>query len=162
MLKKFLFIIVFITLCLVSVPVSFAKTAKPTPLPKAPPTPVESYETANVTRVLAEGVKVQQGTKNPYQKLQLQILSGSDKGKAITLTYGGVVSINANQEVNQGQTVVLMKSVTPQHATSYQIVDTYRLNNLYPIAILFLIIVLLVTRLKGLGAVVGLGISLFV
>lgn len=143
------------------VPVTFAKTSKPTPLPKAPPAPVESYETANVIHILSQGVKVVQGQKNPYQKLQLQIVSGSDQGKTITLMYGDPISINANQEVSIGQTVVLLKSITNRQIT-YEIADTYRLNNLYPIVILFLIIVLLVTRLKGLGAVVGLGISLAV
>ena len=140
---------------------SFAKTTKQVPFPKAPPTPVESYETANVTKILSQGIKVVQGEKNPYQKLQLYILDGSDKGKTISLTYGDVVTINASQEVSLGQTIVLLKSITPQQ-TTIEIVDDYRLNNLYPIASLFLIIVLLVTRLRGLGAVVGLGISLTV
>jgi uncharacterized membrane protein len=163
MLKKILFTIIFATLCVFSAVPTFAKTATtPTPLPKAPPTPVESYQTANVVTVIAQGVKKVQGQDNPYQKLQLQLLDGSDKGKVITLTYGDGVSINASQEVSQGQTVVLMKSVLPRQQATYAIVDKYRLNNLYPIAGLFLVIVLLVTRLKGLGAVVGLGISLFV
>jgi uncharacterized membrane protein len=161
MRKKFLFISAIMFLFVASAPVSFAKITKPTPFPKAPATPLQSYEVATVTNVLTQGVKVIQGQKNPYQKLQIQITNGSDHGKTITLTYGDVVSINANQEVSLGESVVLLKSVTPQQ-TTYQIVDTYRLNNLYPIAILFLVIVLLVTRLKGLGAVVGLGISLSV
>jgi len=160
MIKKLSFIILCVALFAIFPVQSFAKTVvKPTPLPKAPQAPVESYETASVVKILEQGVKVSQGTKNPYQKLQLQILDSGDKGKTITLVYGGVVSLNASQEVSTGQTVVLMKSVIPQQ-TTYQIVDTYRLNNLYPIAAIFLIIVLLVTRLKGLGAVVGLCISL--
>jgi len=160
MLKKLFFILIFIALCAASPMQSFAKTAtKPTTLPKAPAAPVESYETASVIKILEQGVKVSQGTKNPYQKLQLQILDGGDKGKTITLVYGDVVSINVSQEVTSGQTVVLMKSVIPQQ-TTYQIVDKYRLTNLYPIAAIFLVIVLLVTRLRGLGAVVGLSISL--
>lgn len=161
MIKKIIFISVIFLICMAIVPVTFAKTSKPTPLPKAPPAPVESYETANVIHILSQGVKVVQGQKNPYQKLQLQIVSGSDQGKTITLMYGDPISINANQEVSIGQTVVLLKSITNRQIT-YEIADTYRLNNLYPIVILFLIIVLLVTRLKGLGAVVGLGISLAV
>ncbi len=161
MIKKSLFVIAFIFLGVVIIPLSFAATTKPTSLSKAPPTPVESYETANVTRILSQGEKVIQGQKNPYQKLQLYILDGSDKGKTITLTYGDLVTIRSNQEVSQGQTVVLLKSVLSQQ-TTLELVDVYRLTNLYPIAILFLIIVLLVARLKGLGAVVGLGISLAV
>lgn len=159
-MRKYLFLIVFAALYLSSVPQSFAATKT---LPKAPPAPVESYETATVVRILAQGVKVIQGTKNPFQKVQLQILDGADKGKTITMTYGDPVSIKASQEVSQGQTVVLLKSVLSQpKQTTFEIVDAYRLNNLYPIIGVFLVVVLLVTRLKGLGAIIGLGISLFV
>jgi uncharacterized membrane protein len=164
-------IVVFIIFVISSLiaPLSFAAGTTPTPantptpvptaIPKAPPAPIETYETAKVLSVLAQGIKTVQGQKSPYQKLQLQVLNGSDKGKTMTLTYGDLVELRPEQEVSQGATVVLMKSVTGQK-TSYEIVDTYRLNNLYPIAILFLVVVLLVTRLKGLGAVIGLGISL--
>ena len=143
------------------VPVTFAATPTPTALPKAPSTPITSYETAKVTNILSQGAKTVDGQKHPYQKLKLQILDGQDSGKTLALTYGDLVTINSTQMVMPGQTVVLLKA-TAQHQTTYQIVDNYRLNNLYPIAILFLVIVLLVTRLKGLGALIGLGISLFV
>jgi len=165
MLKKILFIIVFAFLFALIHPVShtFAQTPipKPTALPKAPSAPVTSYETAKVITILSQGSKTLEGQKHPYQKVQLQILDGPDAGKILTVTYGDTVTINPTQEVSQGQSVVLLKSQTPQQ-TLYQIVDTYRLTQLYPIAILFLIVVLVISRLKGLGAVVGLCISLSV
>lgn len=161
MKRRILSLIVIVVLFVLNTHMSFAKNASPTSLPKAPPTPISTYETAKVLNILAQGVKIVQDEKNPYQKVQLQILDGSDKGKIITITYGGTVSIKASQEVSQGQTIVLMKSVVPNE-TTYEIVDNYRLNNLYPIIGLFLIVVLLVTRIKGLGAVIGLCISLFV
>jgi len=163
MVKKILLTISIIFFFAFTAQVSFAQTVspKPTALPKAPPTPVTSYATAKVISVLSQGNKNIAGLQHPYQKLQLQILDGPDTGKTLTLTYGDMVSITQNQEVTSGQTIVLMKSATPRQ-TTYQIVDNYRLTNLYPIAILFLVVVLLVTRLKGLGAIVGLAISLAV
>jgi uncharacterized membrane protein len=165
MVKKIIFVIccVFFVAFLQTANVAQAATPtpKPTALPKAPPTPVTSYETAKVTTIISTGTKTVEGQKHPYQKLQLQILDGPDAGKTITLTYGDTVTIKESQELSSGQSVVLLKSQTLQQ-TLYQIVDNYRLTQLYPIAILFLIVVLLVSRLKGLGAIVGLGISLFV
>jgi len=165
MLKKIFFALGFACLLTFIAPANFAHattpTPKPTALPKAPPAPVTSYETAKVTNILSTGTKTIEGQKHPYQKVQLQLLDGTDAGKTITFTYGDTVTINPTQEVSVGQTVVLLKSQTPQQ-TLYQIVDNYRLTQLYPIAILFLIVVLLVSRLKGLGAIVGLGISLSV
>ena len=81
---------------------------------------MSTYETAKVLSILAQGVKIVQDEKNPYQKVQLQILDGSDKGKIITITYGGTVSIKASHEVTQGQTIVLMKSVVPNETPTYK------------------------------------------
>ena len=165
MLKKILFVISCVLIIAFSQTATIAQAAapipKPTALPKAPPPPVTTYETAKVTAILSQGTKTLEGQKHPYQKMQLQILDGSDAGKTITFMYGDTTTITQSQEVSAGQTVVLLKSQTRQ-ASLYQIVDTYRLTQLYPIAILFLIVVVLISRLKGLGAVVGLGISLFV
>jgi uncharacterized membrane protein len=161
MLKKTIFIAILFFLSAILAPVSFAKGPKPTPLPKAPPTPVSIYETAKVTTILSQGEKTLEGQKHPFQKLQVIIISGPDQGKSLTVNYGDLVTLTQSEEVTQGQTVVLMKSTTLQQ-TTYQIVDNYRLYALYPIVILFLVVVLLVSRLKGLGAVVGLCISLTV
>ncbi len=156
----FITVIIFI-LSVAFTSLGFAKTATPTAIPQAPSTPIQSYETAKVVSILAQGEKTVGAQKLPFQKLQLQILDESDKGKTLMFTYGDLVSIKTSQEVSQGQVIVLLKSVTPQQ-TTYNIADDYRLSNLYPLAILFLVIVLLVTRFKGLGAIVGLGISLSV
>lgn len=140
-------------------PVSFAQTASSAA--KAPPTPKENVAKAKVIKILSQGEKTEQGQKYPYQKVQLQILDGSEAGKTISLTHGSVVTLREDQKVAEGQTVILMKSSSPQQ-TTYQIIDIYRLDRLYPLIILFLIIVFVVSRFKGLGSLIGLGISLFV
>jgi uncharacterized membrane protein len=164
MVKNIFCVTIFVLFSAIIAPVSFAQTPtpKPTALPKAPPAPVTTYETAKVLAVLSQGTKNVEGVTHPYQKLQIQILDGADKGQTVTLMYGDLVTISPAQIVSQGQTVVLLKSTSPQQKSTFQIVDNYRLTNLYPIAILFVIIAVAVTWLKGLGAIVGLGISLFV
>lgn len=163
MVKKSIFLFILFILSIFFTPQSFAQTAtpKPTPVPKAPAVPVENYATAKVINILSQGEKMIDGEKHPYQKVQLQILDGSDAGETLTLTYGDVVTLREEQKVSLRQTVVIMKSTTPQQ-TTYAIIDNYRLNQLIPLAILFLAIVLLVSRLKGLGALIGLSISLVV
>jgi len=162
MLKNGIFMLIFIVASAAFAPLSFAQaTPSSTPHQKKPIVPIETYATAKVLSVLAQGEKTIAGQKYPYQKLQLQILDGSDHGKTMIITYGDLAAITISQEVLQGQTIILMKNTTPQR-TIYEIVDTYRLNHLYPFAIAFLVIVLLITRLKGLGAIIGLGISLLV
>lgn len=155
-MKRFIFLI----LCCIFLAFGSPAHAQTTAA-KAPPTPTDTYAKAKVTKILAQGEKTIEGQKNLYQKVQLQVLDGPENGKTITLTYGDTTSLRADQEVSAGQTIVLMKSVTPQ-TTTYTIADTYRLDNLYPLIIIFLIVVFAVSRLKGLGSLVGLGISLFI
>ena len=153
-MKRFIFIIFACAFFLFGLPVHAA-----TPTPKAPAMPTDTYAKAKVVKILAQGQKSIGGVKNLYQKVQLQILDGPETGKTINLTYGDTTTLQANQEVAAGQTIVLMKSVTPQN-TTYTIADTYRLDNLYPLIALFLVAVFIVARLKGLGSLIGLGISL--
>lgn len=126
---------------------------------KAPATPVDTYAKAKVTKIVGQGVKMVEGEKHPFQKVQLQILDGPEAGKTMTLTYGDVATLRPDQEVSEGQTVVLMKEVSGT-TTTYTIADKYRLTNLYPLIAIFLVVVFVIARLKGVGSLIGLGISL--
>ena len=128
---------------------------------KQPPPPSDSYAKAQVVKIIKQGEKVVTGEKHPYQTLQLQVLDGPEKGKTITTDYGTLITLREDQKVTPGQNVVVMKTTSPQ-GTTYQIIDFYRLDRLYPLLFLFLAVVLIVSRLKGLGSLVGLSISLFV
>ncbi|MGI8419128.1 MAG: YibE/F family protein [Candidatus Levyibacteriota bacterium] len=153
-MKRFIFIILFGVFFLCGLPV-FAQGTNA----KTPPTPTDSYAKAKVTKIITQGSKTIEGEKNLYQKVQLQILDGPEAGKIVTITYGDTTSLRADQEVSAGQTIVLLKSLTPQ-STKYTIADMYRLDNLYPLIAIFLLVVFVVARLKGLGSLIGLGISL--
>lgn len=143
------------------IPSVSSDTAKQQPALMNTTKPIEVPMTAKVIKVLENTTKEQFGEKRPFQRVQLQILDGAEKDKMMTIGYGDQTTLRNEQRVHEGQTVVLMKTTTGQTVT-YQIIDIYRLNNLVPFVVLFLAVVLLVSRLKGFGALVGLIISFII
>lgn len=124
--------------------------------------PKEELFKAQVIKILATGEQyVDEQHKNPYQTVQVTILDGSEKGKTLTIKHGEQSTIRENQKVAVGEKVVILKLPTPK-GDQYQIVDKYRLDALLPIVGIFFLLVLLLSRLKGLGSIVGLGVSLLV
>lgn len=136
---------------------SLAYAQSPAPEDK----PKEEVSKAKVLDIKDEGVRDIEGRKQPYQVVEVQMLEGPEKDKRFTINHGETTTLREEQKVKDDQTVVVLKTTTSQN-TLYQIVDVYRLDKLVPIVIFFVVIVLLISRLKGLGSLVGLGISLFV
>ncbi len=152
-LNRFLFLSVIAFLFCFSIP-AFAQTPAPNPAI----TPKEEVSKAKILRIINEGEKNISGQKHPYQKIELQILDGPEKDKKVTITHGDQTTLRKEQKVNPGQTIILLKT-TSQQRTTYAVIDKYRLDKLVPLVILFLAVVLLISRLKGLGALVGLAVS---
>ncbi len=126
-------------------------------------TPKQMFYTGNVVRILKQGEKTIAGIKNPFQILQIRILDGTDKGKLITIDYGGIVSLTPQQEVKVGDTVILQNTQNaPNGKNGYMIYDKYRLTNIIYIAIVFFLLVILIAGWKGLGSLFGLSVSLAV
>lgn len=127
-------------------------------------TPQQQKDTvykAEVLDITAEGETfIDDATEQPYQTVVVQLLDGDD-GKKITIEHGKTSTIRASQKVSIGEKVVILQMKTPQ-GTQYQIIDKYRLDMLYPILFIFCALILFLSRWKGLGALVGLGISILV
>lgn len=132
-------------------------TAYAAPHPESKPK--EEVSKAKVLRITEEGTRDVAGQKKPFQKVDVQLLDGPENGKTFTINHGEATTLREEQKVKSGQTVVVLKTTTSQN-TLYQIVDTYRLDALIPIVIFFVIIVIAISRLKGIGSLIGLGISL--
>lgn len=133
---------------------TFVSAQTPSPESK----PKEEVSKAKVVQVLEEGTKDVGGQKHPFQKVKLQLLEGPEKDKKITIIHGDMTSLREEQKVKSDETVVVTKTIS-QQSTSYQIIDKYRLDKLLPFIILFVVIVLAISRFKGLGSLVGLAIS---
>lgn len=125
-------------------------------------TPVkQEFSTGNVEKILQEGQKQIDGTILPFQKLQIHILDGSDKGKTIITTYGEDTSITLSQEVAVGDTLILEKSPNaPNGKTGYVVYDKDRLTSIFLAIFVFFALACLIAGWKGLGSILGLIISL--
>lgn len=123
--------------------------------------PASAYLKAKVENILDDGTKTIGGKQNPYQKVSLTLLDGTDKGKNLTIEYGGDTLITTQQKLRPGETVVLTK-LTQDKDTRYIISDRYRLPSLLLFSVIFIGMVLLLTGKKGLGSLTGLAISLLV
>ncbi len=121
-------------------------------------TPKEEVTTAKVIQVINEGEITVADYKNPFQTVKIKFLEGADKNKEVVIEYGKTSSIRKEQKVQTGETVVVKKYILPQ-SIEYQIIDKYRLDTLGYLAIIFFLSVIVLSRWKGMGSIIGLAIS---
>lgn len=116
---------------------------------------------AQVVEIVDEGTKkfAEVDQSFVYQTVKLKLLDGPDGGTEIMVDYGGQYTLKDSQKVKEGQTVVLSKIDGP-NGPQYQIIDKYRINELAFIALLFFVLVLLLSRWKGVGSFLGMILSL--
>jgi len=125
------------------------------------PPPPKVYK-AEVIKITAEGEQfVEDGHANPYQTVVIKFLDGDKTGQKMTIDHGKMTTIRDNQKVAVGEKVVVVQIPNPK-ADIYQIVDKYRLDNLIPLIIFFFVLILILSRLKGLGSIIGLIVSFIV
>ena len=120
----------------------------------------QGYVKAKVIKIEKEG-KVQTGkTINAFQTVIVRILDGSDKNKQVTAENGGMFTITEEKKVHPGDTVILSKLQNPDKKISYRIADTYRLPKILTIVLGFFALVAIIAGKKGIGAILGMLISL--
>ena len=120
------------------------------------------FEKGEVTQVLQSGEKEIAGQKNLFQVLKVKILDGKEAGKELTIQQGGDVLLSPQQLVQVGDVVVVNGIKNMDGSYQYNIYDTYRANTAMYIGIAFLLFVIFITGKKGIGALIGLTISLAV
>ncbi len=124
---------------------------------------IQKFYKAKILKVLRRGEHKIQEFNNPYQTLSVEIIDGPNAGKKIIFTQGLDSSIQPQNLVKAGDSVVLtITSAGPGGKPQYIIYDKYRISNLIIISIIFLIIVLIIAGLRGVGSLLGLAISLAV
>lgn len=99
--------------------------------------------------------------QHPFQTVKVRILEGKNADTEATIDYSGA-SLNSFQKVKKGQIVVVLQNETIDGDPLYEIVDKYRINELAMIAALFLFLVILLSRWKGVGSILGMLFSLAV
>lgn len=119
----------------------------------------EQYFKAIVTQVKKETIAAEQGKQGFTQQLVVQAIDGPLKGKSFFVTNSGLVSTADSQRLEIGQALVLRQSTTNGKTTT-AILDTYRLDTMLYLFIGFLLLVILIAGRRGVGAILGMGVSL--
>ncbi len=117
---------------------------------------------AQVIRVTESGTKTVNEMRLPYQIVQIVFLDPPMKGKELTIHHGDIFSIDQSQFVEPGQKIVVVATVGPDGNPIYAIIDSYRLDTLIPFLILFVAAVILLSRWRGVGSIIGMAVSLIV
>jgi uncharacterized membrane protein len=125
-------------------------------------TPGETYNRAKVLQVLSQGIQNVDGAKTYNEKLKVQFIEGNEKGKAITVTYVKDARFGTRQVIHKNDLVVIDSKPDPSSKMVYVLYDPYRVNTLWWILGAFVLLVLVVIGKKGIGALIGLGISISV
>ncbi|MBI4096841.1 MAG: YibE/F family protein [Candidatus Levybacteria bacterium] len=126
-------------------------------------TPIQQgYLKAKVIKIEKMG-KMQTGnTTNAFQTVTVRLLDGPDKDKQATAENGGMFTITEEKKVRPGDTVILSKLQNPDKKTVYRVADLYRLPSIVTIILGFFVLVTLIAGKKGIGAILGMIISLVI
>ncbi len=118
---------------------------------------------AKVVKILESDIVMLDGRAQEYQKLELKILNGDEKGKYVTIDHGKDFVIGVFQKVRLGETVILSKpSHTQGQRDIYYITDRYRAPNLIFITLIFFALAIYFGRKRGLTSVIGMIFTIFV
>lgn len=108
-----------------------------------------------VVEVLEEGtIEFYDGTSQPYQRLVVRVEGGSMVGQEIVVEEGAANIISAERLFRRGDRIFLERAVGPEEDRFY-ISDVMRLGPLLAILSLFLALVVVVGRWKGLRSLGG-------
>lgn len=117
---------------------------------------------AVVIEIKAEGENEIEGRKYPFQVLKLRLTTGQNSGSEIEIEHGKNTSIFEDQKVKVNEEVVLVHQPGMTGQGEYALIDNYRLDTIKNILVIFFIVVILIAGIKGIGSIVGLGLSLLV
>jgi uncharacterized membrane protein len=121
-----------------------------------------TYEKGIVTAIVDERLEPTEdmpGRALGVQTITARLNSGAGKGREIT--FDNNLSATHNVRVTEGQSVIIKADCPVGIAPFYSLYSYDRAPGLAVVAAIFIALMLLVGRVKGLRSVLGLGISLF-
>ncbi len=94
------------------------------------------------------------------QALQIKLLSGAEAGKTVVVQ-NSIDPSSPSTKFSTGDSVILDQKVDPaSHQTTYGVYEQYRLDGVWWILGIFFAVLILVIGWRGLGAIIGLLVSL--
>jgi uncharacterized membrane protein len=121
-------------------------------------TPFASYAHGQVTEVVFEDIGDGQRNKSISQELKVLLSDTEHKGEQVTIQHTAILDKAASVQYKQGDKVIL--GLLPSGIDrEYVIVDRDRLTGVYIVIVIFILLALVVGRLKGMTSLVGLAIT---
>lgn len=118
---------------------------------------------ARVVRVIETGqVELAPGLAQPFQRLELEIISGPLRGQRIEVEHGGMSLTSEHTLYRQGDHVLATASLRPGGEPMVMITDFVRTGALVLLGAVFVGATALVSGWKGVRALIGLAISFLV
>lgn len=130
-----------------------------------PPDELDYHETfirAKVLQIISSQIQSVDHEKSFTQVFRVQLEEGQLKGKQITISFANDASFGVIEKINVGDEVVVDSKPDSSGSFYYTFYEPYRLKTFLWIAIIFLAGSLIVIGKKGIGAIIGLSISLLV
>lgn len=124
--------------------------------------PNEETVEARVIAVLDEGVLDQGGIQLPYQRLRLEILTGSRAGRAVEVDYGTQGFASSEVMYRADDRVLVTQLIRPDGGEVFFITEPDRLGALLALGLLFVAAIVAVSRWKGVRSLIGMAVSLYV
>ena len=114
------------------------------------------FSIGQVTQIVEEGEKeVAEDYKEPFQKVKVKLLLGSERGKEIEIDHGSLFSLQESQKVRQGELVV----VTEAQADLFYISDKFRLVPAVVVLAALLALILVIGKTEALGLLASMAVS---
>ncbi len=120
----------------------------------------ESYARAQVIQVLSQGIQTYDHIKNYNESLKVAFLEGKEKGKKVVVSYSNDATFGINEKIQAGDIVVIDSKPDFSGKKLYTLYEPYRLTNLWWILGFFILLIIIIAGKKGIGALIGLSISL--
>ncbi len=126
----------------------------------------ENYMVGKIEKILNQKETESYGKEMISQELAVLITKGSEKGEKVKIETGMVPSSDKSKIVKEGEKVVIVKVEPPKDSGQtepvYYIYDKYRIPSLTLIILLFVIIIIALSRKRGIMSIVGLAFSIMV
>ncbi len=124
---------------------------------------IDEFYKGRITKIISEEENrgYGPGSEMYVQELEVKIISGTDKNTLVVVSNEIPLNEAHTRKLEPGDTLLIGKSVVGDEV-QYYINDVYRLNALWIVLSIFVIIVVVLTRLHGIRAFVGLGTSFLV
>jgi len=117
---------------------------------------------ARVTEIIEDGEIDLGGTVQRYQIARVELLDGEYRGIVMEMDYGKRQVLSNAVYLQTGDTILVTVGSRPDGVLTVYFVDFVRVNSLLWLTAIFVIVILIISRWKGLRSLLSLGFSLLV